>query len=288
MVPPLFGHGLPGPPPGARPGCGARRQVPGGQAFDLVFWSGWAQPKEPKERGTPFQTASKRFWTTVRHWRKGKQCAVNTVYSGDSVLLTSTRGVVDRWSQSFEDLNPTNAASGEEAGPGTRGWAPLSLRLPKGPGGGRDPPGDPYGPGCCGAVGADTTLQRREGQRGRCRWIGRPGRWSVFLRRGTEGCVLSLPGKVYSGVLERSVCQIQEELCGFRRRGGTVDQLYTLSRVLEGAWEFAQPVHMGFVDLEKSELPCSGCSPREPILDKRWKMDGWMDGCTMGVLGLEI
>ena len=30
-----------------------------------------------------------------------------------------------------------------------------------------------------------------------------------------------------------------------------MDQLYTLSRVPEGAWEFAQPVHMCFVDLEK-------------------------------------
>ncbi|TWW59288.1 hypothetical protein D4764_06G0008180 [Takifugu flavidus] len=33
---------------------------------------------------------------------------------------------------------------------------------------------------------------------------------------------------------------------------GDVDQLYTLSRVFEGAWEFAQPVHMCFVDLEKA------------------------------------
>ncbi|KAI3352022.1 hypothetical protein L3Q82_020252 [Scortum barcoo] len=34
--------------------------------------------------------------------------------------------------------------------------------------------------------------------------------------------------------------------------GGTLDQLYTLHRVLEGLWEFAQPVHMCFVDLEKA------------------------------------
>ncbi|KAK3556627.1 hypothetical protein QTP70_010822 [Hemibagrus guttatus] len=31
-----------------------------------------------------------------------------------------------------------------------------------------------------------------------------------------------------------------------------LDQLYTLHRVLEGSWEFAQPVHMCFVDLEKA------------------------------------
>ncbi|KAK0152499.1 LINE-1 reverse transcriptase [Merluccius polli] len=69
--------------------------------------------------------------------------------------------------------------------------------------------------------------------------------------------LLSLPGKVYSGVLERRVCRIvesriREEQCGFRPGRGTVDQLYTLCRIVEGAWEFAQPVHMCFVDLEKA------------------------------------
>ncbi|TWW54739.1 hypothetical protein D4764_0188490 [Takifugu flavidus] len=69
--------------------------------------------------------------------------------------------------------------------------------------------------------------------------------------------LLSPPGKVYSGVLERRVRRIvepriQEEQCGFRPGRGTVDQLYTLRRVFEGAWEFAQPVHMCFVDLEKA------------------------------------
>ncbi|KAI3362052.1 hypothetical protein L3Q82_012385 [Scortum barcoo] len=46
--------------------------------------------------------------------------------------------------------------------------------------------------------------------------------------------------------------RIQEEQCGFRPGRGTLDQLYTLHRVLEGLWEFAQPVHMCFVDLEKA------------------------------------
>ncbi|KAI3361792.1 hypothetical protein L3Q82_002133 [Scortum barcoo] len=68
---------------------------------------------------------------------------------------------------------------------------------------------------------------------------------------------LSLPGKVYARVLERRIRpivdpRIQEEQCGFRPGRGTLDQLYTLHRVLEGLWEFAQPVHMCFVDLEKA------------------------------------
>ncbi|KAI3376467.1 hypothetical protein L3Q82_016926 [Scortum barcoo] len=44
--------------------------------------------------------------------------------------------------------------------------------------------------------------------------------------------------------------------------------LYTLRRVLEGLWEFAQPVHMCFVDLEKAfdhvslVVFCGECSVR--------------------------
>ncbi|KAK3524458.1 hypothetical protein QTP70_029309 [Hemibagrus guttatus] len=69
--------------------------------------------------------------------------------------------------------------------------------------------------------------------------------------------LLSLPGKVYSRILERRVRplvepRIQEEQCGFRPSRGTLNQLYTLHRVLEGSWEFAQPVHMCFVNLEKA------------------------------------
>ncbi|KAI3376767.1 hypothetical protein L3Q82_000364 [Scortum barcoo] len=69
--------------------------------------------------------------------------------------------------------------------------------------------------------------------------------------------VVHLPGKVYARVLERRIRpivdpRIQEEQCGFRPSRGTLDQLYTLHRVLEGLWEFAQPVHMCFVDLEKA------------------------------------
>ncbi|KAK3573216.1 hypothetical protein QTP86_015137, partial [Hemibagrus guttatus] len=72
-----------------------------------------------------------------------------------------------------------------------------------------------------------------------------------------EITLLSLPGKVYSRVLERRVRplvepRIQEEQCGFRPSRGTLDQLYTLHRVLEGSWEFAQTVHMCFVDMEKA------------------------------------
>jgi len=70
--------------------------------------------------------------------------------------------------------------------------------------------------------------------------------------------LLSLPGKVYFRVLERRLRpivepQLQEDQCGFRPGRGTVDQLFTLAGLLGGgAWEFAHPIYMCFVDLEKA------------------------------------
>ena len=58
---------------------------------------------------------------------------------------------------------------------------------------------------------------------------------------------------------------IQKEQCCFCPASGLLDQLYTLARVPEGAWEFAQPVYMCFVDLDKAYDLCP-------------------PGCTVGVL----
>ena len=89
--------------------------------------------------------------------------------------------------------------------------------------------------------------------------------------------LLSLPGKVYSRVLEsreRLLVEprIQEEQCGFLPGCGTLDQLYTLVRVLEGVWKFAQPVHMCFVDLEKTY----DCVPQGVLWDvlQEYGLDG--------------
>lgn len=55
------------------------------------------------------------------------------------------------------------------------------------------------------------------------------------------GSLLSLPGKVYSRVLQRKIRPtvkpwIQEEQCSFRPGHRTLDQLYILDRVLKGSW----------------------------------------------------
>ncbi len=66
--------------------------------------------------------------------------------------------------------------------------------------------------------------------------------------------LLSLPGKVYSKVLERKVqpiikSRIEEEQCGFHPGHETSDHL---ARASEGAREFVQPGYMCFVDMERA------------------------------------
>lgn len=84
------------------------------------------------------------------------------------------------------------------------------------------------------------------------------GGGSDLKERGLEG-VLQLPvyQKVYSRVPERKLWQTvkpwtQEEHCSFRPGRGTTDQLFTLASLLTGAWEFAEPIYMCFVNLEKA------------------------------------
>ncbi|KAK3557834.1 hypothetical protein QTP86_003172 [Hemibagrus guttatus] len=223
-----------------------------------------------------YRMASGKFWQTVRRLRRGKQLSANTVYGGGGELLVSTGDIVGRWKEYFEDLlNPTDTPSVEE--PEAEDSEVDSFitqaevtEVVQQLLGGKAPGVDEIRPEylkSLDVVGLSWLTRL-------CNIAWRSGTvpldWvtgvvvPLFKKGDRRVCsnyrgitLLSLPGKVYSRVLERRVRplvepRIQEEQCGFRPSRGTLDQLYTLHRVLEGLWEFAQPVHMCFVDLEKA------------------------------------
>ncbi|TWW77644.1 hypothetical protein D4764_12G0010340 [Takifugu flavidus] len=251
-----------------------------------VFWERLAESPVRRSINSHLQESFDRVLGEAgdieSEWTMFRASIVEGADRGDSVLLTSTRDVVDRWKEYFEDLlKPTNMPFSEEVGPGDLGIdfhisgaevAEVVTKLL----GGKAPRVDEIRPEFLKAldvVGLSwlTRLFNIAWTSGAV-----PLDWQtgvvvpLFKKGGRRVCsnyrgitLLSLPGKVYSGVLERRVRrivepQIQEEKCGFRPGCGTVDQLYSLSRVFEGAWEFAQPVHMCFVDLEKA----FDCVPR--------------------------
>ncbi|KAK3525845.1 hypothetical protein QTP70_010916 [Hemibagrus guttatus] len=234
----------------------------------------WEEFGEAMEKD--YQTASGKFWQTVRRLRRGKQLSANTVYSGGGELLASTGDIVGRWKEYFEDLlNPIDTPSVEE--PEAEASEVDSFitqaevtEVVQQLLGGKAPGVDEIRPEylkSLDVVGLSWLTRL-------CNivwWSGTvPLDWAtgvvvpLFKKGDRRVCsnyrgitLLSLPGTVYSRVLERRVRplvepRIQEEQCGFRPSCGTLDQLCTLHRVLEGSWEFAQVVHMCFVDLEKA------------------------------------
>ncbi|KAK3559963.1 hypothetical protein QTP86_033662 [Hemibagrus guttatus] len=170
-----------------------------------------------------YWTASGKFWQTVWRLRRGKQLSANTVYGGGGELLVSTGDIVGRWKEYFEDLlNPTDTPSVEEP------------------------------------EAEDSEVDS-----------------SITQAEVTEVVQQLLGGKApgvdeirpeYLKSLDVVGLSWLTRLCNIAWRSGTVpldwvtgvvvplfkkgdQRLYTL---LEGSWEFAQPVHMCFVDLEKA------------------------------------
>ncbi|XDV43830.1 hypothetical protein PO909_012233 [Leuciscus waleckii] len=173
-------------------------------------------------------------------------------------LLTSTGDIVGRWKEYFEDfLNPTDTSSIEEAeAEGSEVNSSITqaevTEIVKKLFGGKAPGVDEirheylksldvvglsWLTRLCSIAWRSGTVPLdwqtrvvvplfKKGNRRVCSNY----RWITFL---------SLPGKVYARVLERRIWpivepRIQEEQCGFRPGRGTLDQLYTLSRVRFG------------------------------------------------------
>ncbi|KAK3523485.1 hypothetical protein QTP86_033979, partial [Hemibagrus guttatus] len=206
----------------------------------------WEEFGEAVEKD--YRTALGKFWQTVRRLRKGKQLSANTVYGGGRELLVSTGDIVGWWKEYFEDLlNPTDTPSVEE--PEAEDSEVDSFinqaevtEVVQQLLGGKAPGVDEIRPECLKSldvVGLSwlthlCNIAWRSGTvpldwaTGVVVPLFKKGDWRVCSNyRGIT--LLRLPGKVYSRVLERRV-----------------------RPVLESSWEFAQPVHMCFVDLEKA------------------------------------
>ncbi|KAM9812086.1 uncharacterized protein ACBT44_011417 isoform 1-T7 [Syngnathus typhle] len=233
------------------------------------------------------RTASRKFWSTIRRLRRGKQCNV-TVYSGDGVLLTSTRDVVCRWGEYFEDLlNSTDTPSIVEAGPGdSEADSPISgvkvTGVVKKFLGGKAPGVDEIRPDFLRALDVMglswlTRLYNIAWTSGTVPLDWQTGVVIPLFKKGDRRVcsnyrgitLLSLPGEVYSGVLERRVRpevepRIQEEQSGFRPGRGTVDQLFTLSRILRGCMG-VRPTSLPFFSVY-SAPPCIVRTPKNGML----------------------
>ncbi|KAK3533232.1 hypothetical protein QTP70_013661 [Hemibagrus guttatus] len=201
-----------------------------------------------------YRTASGKFWQTIWRLRRGKQLSANTVYSGGGELLASTGDIVGRWKEYFEDLlNPTDTPSvedpeAEDSDADSFITQAEVTEVVQQLLGGKAPGVDEIHPEylkSLDVVGLSWLTRL-------CNIAWRSGTvpldWAIavvvplFKKGDRRVCsnyrgitLLSLPGKVYSRVLERRV-----------------------RPVLEGSWEFAQPVHMCFVDLEKA-FDCVPC-----------------------------
>ncbi|KAK3552040.1 hypothetical protein QTP70_031577 [Hemibagrus guttatus] len=203
-----------------------------------------------------YQTASGKSWQTVRRLRRGKQLSANTVYSGGGELLASTGDIVGRWKEYFEDLlNPTDTPSVEETEAEDSEVDPFITQaevteVVQQLLGGKAPGVDEIRPEYLKSLDVVGLS-----------WLKRL--CNIAWRSATvplvwvTGVVVSLFKKV----------DWREEQCGFRPGRGTLDQLYTLHRVLEGSWKFAQPVHMCFVDLEKA----FDCVPHGILWEVLWE-----------------
>ncbi|KAI3356429.1 hypothetical protein L3Q82_017643 [Scortum barcoo] len=175
-----------------------------------------------------YQSASKKFWQTIQGASEGGSSALPTLFTVRPEVTEVVRKLLGGKVLGVDEIRPARSTS--------------SLSR------------------CCGAVLAHTSAALHGG-RGQY-LCGKPGWWSLFLIResGTTGGshFSASPGRSMPRVLERRIWPIVEPSDSGRNNAvfvpgrGILDQLYTLHRALEGLWEFAQPVHMCFVDLEKA------------------------------------
>lgn len=107
----------------------------------------------------------------------------------------------------------------------------------------------------CRILMGDTSLKHCMNNGGSSPDLADQGWWFPYLKREPKGFhyrvikLVKLAGKVYFRVVEKMECwiakpQIQEEQCSFSIGRGTMDQVYTLNRILQSAWKFTEPIYV--------------------------------------------
>ncbi|XP_036448312.1 uncharacterized protein LOC118823042 [Colossoma macropomum] len=176
-----------------------------------------------------FRLASKRFWTTIWQLRSGWGGFAQAVFGGGGETLTSNEDNVDQWKEHFDQhLNLVEVSevvskllSGKS--PGVDEIHPEMLKA-------LDVVGLSWLTRLCSVGWTSGTV---------------PLDWQTRIM------VLNLKKG------DRRVCANYQSITlrGFRPSFGIMDQFFTLLQIVEGAWEFVNPVFMCFVEKAYDRVP---------------------------------
>ena len=249
-----------------------------------------------------WQMSKSNYWKVIRRLRSRRNDTSHSIKSKEGAALDNQSDILRRWAEYFKNLlNPTvhteqwsppkdfrrsptdrDEQLNEEL-PNLEELNDALQKVKEGRAAGVDEI-RPEMVKTMGTNGVAWLLQifRNIWKSGRC-----PSDWStaalvpLYKKGDIADCnnyrgisLLSLPSKLFATVLLRR-CQklaehvLSEEQTGFRRGRGTTDAIFTLRIALEKRWEFNQPVHLAFIDLEKAYdrvprdvlwqvLPCYG------------------------------
>ncbi|KAI3363985.1 hypothetical protein L3Q82_001586 [Scortum barcoo] len=249
---------------------------PDGPGGRQNFGSGRSSVGEAMEED--YRSASKRFWQQIRRLRRGKQYSANTVYSAvGGELLTSTGDIVGRWKKYLRISSiPPTCLPVRKRRLGTLRWTRPSPRaevteVVRKLLGGKAPGVDEIRPEylkSLDVVGLSwlTRLCNIAWRLGTVPLEWQTGVVVPLFKKGDRRVCSNYRGSHFSASSREGLRQGTGEENSADSRpldsGGTTMRFCPVQWntgpalyppwVLEGLWEFAQPVHMCFVDLEKA------------------------------------
>ncbi|XP_067001635.2 LINE-1 retrotransposable element ORF2 protein isoform X1 [Anabrus simplex] len=225
------------------------------------------------------QAAGKPFCTVIKNLRKGGKKEMNSVLSNSGELIIDPRESLERWREYFEHLlnvkgfHPGGVVNSEAQGEEENDVGEIMLE---------EVESMVNKLHCHKAAGIDEIrpeMVKYSGKAG-MKWLHRvvklawsvgkvPSDWAkaviapIYKQGNRKDCnnyrgisLISIPGKVFTGILEgrvRSVVErkLDENQCGFRPQRGCQDQIFSMQQVIEKCYERNRQSCLCFVDLEK-------------------------------------